>query len=70
MVCNFQTKNNKNKTAIYVGVTQEVLFDSAVLAAVMSRRNCDFKPEIATVQKKAVIKMQCHYMTQYGENPP
>jgi hypothetical protein len=40
---NFQTGNNKTKLLMeYKNVTQEVSFDNAVLAALMSRRKYDF----------------------------
>jgi hypothetical protein len=43
---NFQTGNNKIKLLTeYEGITQKVLFDKAVLAALMSGRKYDVIPQ-------------------------
>jgi hypothetical protein len=47
---NFQTGNNKMKLLTeYEGVTQNVLFGNAVLAALMSGRKYDVIPQIGDV---------------------
>jgi hypothetical protein len=63
-------------------ISEKVLTDNAVLAALMSGRKYDLIHQMATVQEKAVcvlrffkerkgsfIKMQRHYRTQYEKDP-
>jgi hypothetical protein len=78
---NFQTGNNKIKLRMeYENVTEKVLFDNAVLAALMSGRKYDVIPQngdcsresnvhTLVFQTKSVIKMECRCRTQYGKDP-
>jgi hypothetical protein len=82
MVYKFQTRNKKIKLlTVYESVTQEVLFDNAVLAALLPGTNMTPYLKMATVQEKAMcilwfsetkslITTQLRYTTQYGKDPP
>jgi hypothetical protein len=70
---NFQPRNNKIKLLMkYKSVTQKVLFDNAVLPAMISGRkyvisqNGDCSRESNML---SFIKIR-HYRTQYGKAPP
>jgi hypothetical protein len=82
MAYNIQIGSNKiNLLTEYENVTQKVLFDEAVLAALMSGRkydiipqngNCSRESNVRTLvfRNKAVIKTQRRYRPQYGKDSP